>query len=180
MLCSDFLKNYLFYQRYKFRTLPRRLGLRWHMNHRPNPREMGVLASFFFWGASSHLSRTHISVVLGPRCRPVSHRPERERERGEVAARGTKPFPVAVRLAPPAIQPAGLGSEVVPHRPVLPAPSEIRAAGAAPGLGSGLAAPTAASGPGFWSCRVSNRGGIRYASRPPRPRTYMLSGRDVV
>jgi len=138
MLCSDFLKNYLFYQRYKFRTLPRRLGLRWHMNHRPNPREMGVLASFFFggrpriWVARIYRSSSDLGVAQSR---------TDQRERGEVAARGTKPFPVAVRLAPPAIQLAGLGSEVVLHRPVLPAPSEIRAAGAAPGLGSGLAAP---------------------------------------
>ena len=97
---------------------------------------------------------------------------ERERERG------TKPFPVAVRLAPPAIQPAGLGSEVVLHRPVLPAPSEIRAAGAAPGLGSGLAAPHRRLRP-----RVLELPGLesrRYASRVPRPHTYMLSRHDVV
>jgi hypothetical protein len=56
-----------------------------------------------------------------------------------VAARGTKPFPVAVRLAPPAIQPAKTSPRS--FYTDLPAPAEIRTAGAAPGLGSVLAAP---------------------------------------
>ena len=82
---------------------------------------------------------------------------------------------VAVRLAPPAIQPAGIGSEVVLHPPVLPAPAEIRAAGDAPGLGSGFAAPTAASGPGFWSCRVSNRGGMHPGFHAPIPTCLVVT-----